>query len=270
MRHKGWMGLGLAAVASTCLAVPAHAQAYRAGTGTLQGPTNYFAVPNAYVRPTGNNLVGTTLYLGQGAQVGFPTNALGVRAEMGMGNNFQMDMGIAAVTAVPWRGYLNLGGKWGLMREGGASFASISGMVGGLLAVDANGQPALGMQLGLPISRLFSFNPVNSLNLSLVPAFNLGLWNASALLPGGAWPYSSSFVSLGLGADFALLRNLHLLADTTVGIPGITGVGTQNNFGVRWGVTPTVNLDLFVGANTTNLGLGTLPSSLGLSAHWSY
>lgn len=269
MRHIGWLIAGLTGV-TTLAAAPAHAQAFRAGAGVLQGPTNYFAVPRAYVRPGGNNLMDTTLYLGSSGTAGLPTNALGLRAEMGMGHNSQLDMGIAAVTATPWRGFLSLGGKWGLMREGGASFASISGMVGGLLAVDANGQPALGLQLGLPISRMFAFNRVNSLNLSLVPAFNMGVWNASALLPGGAWPNASSFVSLGLGADFALLTNLHLIADTTVGIPGITGVGTQNNLGVRWGVSPSVVLDLFVGANTSGLGLGTLPASLGLSAHWSY
>ncbi len=269
MRHNKGLVLGLAAVATTCLAAPAHAQAFRAGAGVLQGPTNYYSVPRAYVRPGGNNLVGTTLYLGQG-NIGLPTNALGLRAEMGMGNNFQLDTGIAAVTAIPWRGYLSMAGKWGLMREGGASFASISGLVGGLLAVDVNGQPSLGLQLGLPISHMFAFNRVNSLNLSLVPAFNMGVWNASALLPGGAWPFSSSFVSLGLGADFAILQNLHIIGDTQIGIPGITGVGTQNNFGIRWGVTPSVVLDLFVGANATGLGLGTLPASLGLSAHWAY
>ncbi|HEY9855574.1 MAG TPA: hypothetical protein V6D05_07545 [Stenomitos sp.] len=270
MRHNGWMILGLVGVASTCVAMPAHAQTFRAGTGILQGPTTNFSVPRAYVRPGGNNLVGTTLYLGSQGAAGLPTNALGLRAEMGMGGNFQLDTGIAAITAVPWRGYLSMAGKWGFLREGGPALASISGMFGGLLAVDANGIPSLGLQFGLPISKMFVFNRYNSLNFSLVPAFNLGVWNAAALIPGGAWPYSSSFVSLGLGADFAFLPNLHLIGDTTVGIPGITGVGTQNNLGIRWGITPSVVVDLFVGANGTGLGLGTLPASLGLSAHWAY
>lgn len=270
MRTFGWAILGLAGAASTCLAAPAQAQAFRTGPGILQGPTSYYSVPRGYVRPAGNNLVSTTLYLGSSGQIGLPTNALGLRAEMGMGSNFQLDTGIAAITAVPWRGYLSLGGKWGLMREGGSAFATISSMFGGLLAVDANGQPSLGLQLGLPISRVFAFNRVNTLGLSLVPAMNLGVWNASALLPGGAWPFASSFVSLGLGADFAVTNQLHLIGDTTVGIPGITGVGTQNNLGVRFAFTPTVVMDAFVGANSTGLGLGTLPSSLGLSAHWAY
>lgn len=270
MRKQGWVVLGLAGVVSTALAAPAHAQAFRTGPGILQGPTNNFSVPRAYVRPTGNNLVSTTLYLGGSGQWGLPTNALGLRAEMGMGSNAQMDMGIAAITAVPWRGYLSLGGKWGLMREGGSAFATVSSMFGGILAVDVNGQPSLGLQLGLPVSRVFAFNRVNTLGLSLVPALNIGVWNAAALLPGGAWPWSTNFVSLGLGADFAITNQLHVIGDTSVGIPGITGVGTQSNFGVRYAFTPSVVMDAFVGANTTGIGLGTLPASLGVSAHWAY
>lgn len=270
MRKIGWVALGLAGAVSTCLAAPAQAQSFRAGPSILQGPTSNFSVPRGYVRPGGNNLVSTTLYLGSAGQFGLPTNALGLRAEMGMGGNFQLDTGIAAITAVPWRGYLSMGGKWGLMQEGGAAFATVSSMFGGLLAVDANGQPSLGLQLGLPLSRVFAFNRVNTLGLSLVPALNLGVWNAQSLLPGGAWPYASNFVSLGLGADFAVTNQLHLIGDTTVGIPGITGVGTQNNFGVRFAFTPAAAMDIFVGGNTTGLGLGTLPASLGISGHWAY
>lgn len=255
--------LAMAVLAGTAGA----AQAQVGMRGPTLGPTSHFAVPRAYILPAGQNLVSGTLYLGESGTV-FPTNGLQVGAEMGIGPGMQLDMGLHAAPMVPWQGGLSLAAKGNMIGTRGM-MPAISWLAGGLLAVNANGQPALGLQLGLPMSLALPFNDVNYLGFSLNPALNMTVGRPWALLPGGAWPNAQSFVSLGMGADFRVLPNLLLMADTNIGIPGLTGVSTTSNLGARIGFGRAFALDLFVGSGTSS-GLGSIPASFGVTGHWGY
>lgn len=290
MRAKKLLAIGLAGTLGVALALPAQAQ-MRTSERTISvpvvsgmvsaGPTRLFTVPQANVLGLGNNLISTSIFLGATAAapiggqpavgLGISSNALNLRAQMGMTDNFELNTGIGYIAGTPWQGQLDVSGKWAFMSEGdGMAFASIAGLAGGLLSVDANGNPALGIQLGLPVSKMFAFNDVNFFNLTLYPNYNLGLLQPSAILPGGARPSPLNFFAFGIGGAVGLTDRLHLLADTNLGVP-VTGINTQSNIGVRYAFTRDFVGDAFVGFSPgPTLGFGQTPGSFGLGAHWQF
>lgn len=242
-----------------------------------EGPTRLYSVPRANVLGLGTNLMSMNLFVGgMGLAVGpvglgisnVTGNALNVRADMGMGENLELGTGIGVVSATPWRGRLDLSGKWGLMREG-PSVASVAGLIGGVLEVDANGAPGLGLQVGLPVTKLFAFNPLNTLGVTLMPTWNLGVFNTAATSAGLAGPFN--FFGLGIGADYQVLRELHVLADTNLGFP-VAGVNTTStNLGVRYAFGRAWTGDLFVGfTRGAALGMGGGQTTLGMGSSWAY
>lgn len=289
MRAKKLLAVGLAGTLGVVLSLPANAQ-MRTSERTIQvpvasgmvspGPTRIFTVPQANVLGIGNNIISTTVFLGATAAVpvggqpalglGIANNALNLRAQMGMTDNFELGTGIGYIAGTPWQGQLDLVGKWSLMSEGvGLGFASVAGLAGGVLSVDANGNPALGVQLGVPISKTFAFNDVNFLNLTLYPNYNLGILQPAAILPGGVQPAPLNFLALGIGGTIGMTDRLHLLADTNLG--PVSGINTQSNIGVRYAFTPDFVGDAFMGFSPgPNLGIGQVPGSFGVGAHWRF
>lgn len=272
---------------SLCLGVAPDAQAQmRTSVGTvavpvvssqMSGPTRLYSVPRAQVLGLGSNLISASLGIGSigigsspmGIGIsGISGNAVNFRADMGMGPNFELGTGIGVVATTPWRGRLDVSGKWGLMQEGNA-IASIASMAGGVLEVDANGTPNIGLQVGLPITKMFAFTDMNQLGISVVPSWNLGLLNAPTLI-GGTSAGLFNFFGVGLGADLSLLPTVHLLADTNLGFP-VTGLSTQTALGLRFDVTRDWTADVFMGFNSgANLGTaGGLPA-LGLGSSWRF
>jgi hypothetical protein len=289
MRAKKLLAIGVTGTLGAVLALPASAQ--MRGSETLlpvsvvsgmasAGPTRVFTVPQANVLGLGNNLISTSIFLGATAATpiggqpavgfGIANNALNLRAQMGMADNFELGTGIGYIAGTPWQGQLDVTGKWALMSEGMGALASVAGLAGGVLSVDANGQPALGLQLGVPISKFFAFNDINFLNLTLYPNYNFGILQPAAILPGGAQPSNLNFFALGIGGAIGMNERIHLLADTNLGMP-VGGINTQSNLGVRYVVTRDFVGDLFVGFNPgPNLGFGQAPGSVGLGAHWRF
>ncbi len=290
MRAKKLLAMGLAGSLGIVLSLPAQAQ-MQMSERTLSvpvvagmvspGPTRLFTVPRANVLGLGVNLISTSIFLGATAAaplggqpavgLGIASNALNLRASMGMSDTFELNTGIGYIAGSPWQGQLDVTGKWAFMSEGaGAGIASVAGLAGGVLSVDANGNPALGIQLGLPISKMFAFNDVNFFNLTLYPNYNLGLLQPAAILPGGAQPGTLNFLALGIGGTVGMTDRLQLMADTNLGVP-VTGINTQSNIGVRYAFTRDFVGDAFVGFSPgANLGFGQTPGSFGLGAHWRY
>lgn len=283
MLGKNLLALGLAGTLTVGLSEAANAQ-MRTSTETVAvpvvsaqpaGPTRLYSVPRADVLGAGNNLMSANLFIGGiglgPAPVGIGVssisgNALNLRSEMGMSPGFELGTGIGVIATTPWRGRLDLSGKWGWMQEG-AAIASVAGLAGGVLEVDANGTPSLGLQLGVPISKLLPFGAGQMLGLSLVPTWNLGLLNTASAL-GAAGPFN--FFGLGLGADLMLIPNLHLLADTNLGFP-VAGINTQSALGVRYEFSRDLTGDVFLGfASGQNLGIGGGVTSLGLGSSWRF
>jgi hypothetical protein len=289
MRGKKLLALGLAASVGVVLALPAEAQ-MRTSTRVVQrsvgigmvgnGPTSLFTVPRARTLGIGNNIVSTGVLLGGGSGflgvpgigAGTSANSVSLSTQLGITDAFQLDMGIGGLNMGPtWSGRLNMAGKWAFVQEEAGAFASLSGLAGGILTVDPNGNPNLGVQLGLPISKVFPFGMDSYFGLSLYPNYNLGVFQPAALLPGGAVPSTSNFFAIGGGADLALGPALHLMADTNIGLTGVTGAITQTNLGVRYAFTPNFLGDLFVGFNTgAGLNLAQTTPSLGIGAHWGF
>lgn len=274
---------GLAGSLTLGLTPPAQAQ-MRTSTGTVAvpvlssqpaGPTRLYSVPRAQVLGLGSNLISASVAIGSvgigPAPVGIGIssingNAVNLRADMGMGPNFELGTGIGVVGTAPWRGRMDISGKWSLLQEGSA-IASIASLAGGILEVDANGTPNLGLQLGLPITKMFAFNNVNTLGISIVPSWNLGLISATPLA-GGTGLFN--FFGMGMGADFAVLPTLHLLADTNLGFP-IAGLSTQTALGLRYDVTRDWTADLFLGFNSgANLGTAGGIPALGIGSSWRF
>lgn len=284
MLGKNLLALGLAGTLTVGLSEAANAQ-MRTSTSTVAvpvvsatqqaGPTRLYSVPRADVLESGSNLMSANLFIGgiglAPAPVGVGIasvngNGLSLRADMGMAPGFELGTGIGVVATAPWRGRLDLSGKWGWMQEG-AAIASIAGLAGGVLEIDANGSPSLGLQVGMPISKLFPFGAGQMLGLSVVPTWNLGLLNTAPVV-GTSGPFN--FFGLGLGADLMLIPNLHLLADTNLGFP-VAGINTQSALGVRYEFSRDLTGDLFVGfASGQNLGIGGGVSSLGLGSSWRF
>lgn len=290
MRANMGLAIGMAGVLGVGLSLPASAQMIGSEGSLLPisavsamnavGPTRIFSVPRANVLGLGNNLISTSIFLGATAATplggqpavgfGIANNGLNLRAQMGMGDNFELGTGIGYIAGTPWQGQLDMTGKWAFMNEGVGALASVSGLAGGVLSVDANGRPSLGIQVGLPVSKLFAFNDVNFLNLTLYPNYNLGLLNAGAILPGGTQASALNFFALGIGGAVGMNDRLQLLADTNLGMP-VGGISTQSNIGVRYMLSQNFTGDLFVGFNPgPNLGFGQAPGSVGLAAHWRY
>lgn len=289
MRAKTLLAIGLAGTLGIAMALPANAQ-MRTSEGMrtvtmapglmMPGPTRVFTVPQGNVLGLGNNIISTSIFLGATAAaplggqpalgLGIANNALNLRAQMGMSDNFELGTGIGYIAGTPWQGQLDLTGKWAFMNESLGAVASVAGLAGGVLSVNANGTPALGIQLGVPISKMFAFNDVNFLNLTLYPNYNLGLLQPSTLLPGGAQPAPLNFLALGIGGTVGMTDRLHLLADTNLGVP-VTGINTQSNIGVRYAFTRDFVGDAFIGFSPgPNLGFGQTPGSFGLGAHWRF
>ncbi|MGE5706855.1 MAG: hypothetical protein ACM3YO_00845 [Bacteroidota bacterium] len=264
MRGK-WLAMGLAGLLGATLALPAAAQEPVSTSMGMVGPTRYFAVPQAQVLDSGIGVVSTGILLNANNPLALGAGSLSLRSQMGMANNFQLDTGIAASSFNPLSGQLNLTGKWGMMRQDQGALASIAGLAGGILSVDVNGNPRLGAVIGLPITANIGIGAVNNLGLSLFPAYNIGYVAPATLLPGGAVPAPANFLSLGVGAQFSLTPNLMLLADSNLGIPGVTGTQTQTNVGVRYAFAPGLVTDLFVGLNPN-----VAAPALGITAHWGF
>ncbi len=284
MLGKNLLALGLAGTLTVGLAETANAQ-MRTSTSTVAvpvvsvaqqaGPTRIYSVPRADVLGAGTNLMSLNLGIGgigiAPAPVGVGIssvagNNLNLRADMGMSPGFELGTGIGVIATAPWRGRLDLSGKWAWMQEG-AAIASIAGLAGGVLEIDANGNPSLGLQVGIPISKMFPFGAGQMLGLNLVPTWNLGLLNTAAAV-GATGPFN--FFGLGMGADLLLIPNLHLLADTNLGFP-VVGINTQSALGVRYDFSRDLTGDLYVGfASGQNLGLGGGVSSLGVGSSWRF
>lgn len=285
MLGKNLLALGLAGSLMVGLSEAANAE-MRTSTGAVAvptvtatqpaaGPTRLYSVPRADVLSAGTNLMSVDLGIGgiglAPAPVGIGIasvsgNSLNLRADMGMSPGFELGTGIGVIATAPWRGRLDLSGKWAWLHEG-AAIASVAGLAGGVLEVDANGTPSLGLQLGMPVSKLFPFGAGQLLGLSVVPTWNLGLLNTAPVV-GAAGPFN--FFGLGLGADLMLVPNLHLLADTNLGFP-VAGINTQSALGVRYEFSRDMTGDLFVGfASGQNLGIGGGVSSLGLGTSWRF
>ena len=241
------------------------------------GPTRIYSVPRAQVLATGTNLVTASIGIG-GLGVGtvpmgygingISSNAMNLRADMGLQPNFELDTGLGVLATTPWLGRLDVSGKWSLLQEGSA-IASVAGLAGGVLEVDANGQPSLGFQIGLPITKLFAFNNVNLLNLSVVPSWNLGFLTPPAII-GVPTAGLLNFFGLGLGADFTVLPRMHLLADTNLGFP-VTGLSTQTAVGIRYDMTQQWTTDLFFGFKSgAYLGMAPSLPALGVASSWSF
>lgn len=286
MRGKKLLAVGLAGTLGVALSLPAEAQMRTSGGRTVtmgmveSGPTTMFTVPRAQTLGIGNNIVSTGVLLGGGTGflgvpglgAGTTANSVQLGTQLGITDRFQLDMGIGGLNMGPtWMGRLNLAGKWGLIQEDAGAFASLSGLAGGILTVDPNGNPNLGVQLGVPISKMFAFGEASGLNLSLYPNFNLGVFQPATLLPGGAPPAATNFLALGGGVDLNIGPAFHVIADTNVGLTGITGAVTQTNLGVRYAFTDSFLADAFVGLNTgTGLNLQQTAPSLGVAAHWGF
>lgn len=271
MLGKRLLAIVMAGLVGLFLGAPAQAQ-----NPAEPGPTRYISIPRADVLSPGIGVfsIGTFLAAPGTATpltLGGVANNLSLRAQTGLANNFQMDSGIVTNRLLPYSGQLNLAGKWGFMQETQGSLASVSALAGGILAVDLNGAPTLGFQIGLPISKVFAFNDVNSLGVSLYPAYNIGVFPANALLPGGAVPTPANYVSMGMGADFAVTPALHIMADSNFGLLGVAGAVSQTNLGVRYAFSPSLVADLFVGFTPVGVTNATAaPATLGIAAHWGF
>lgn len=287
MRGKKLLAVGLSGTLGMALALPAEAQmrtseriAQRSVRMVGIGPTTLFTVPRAQTLGLGNNIVSTGVLLGGGAGflgvpgigAGTSANSLSLGTQLGISDRFQLDMGIGGLNVGPtWAGRLNMAGKWGFLQEDMGAFASLSGLAGGILTVDPNGVPNLGIQLGLPISKAFAFGRDSYLGLSVYPNYNLGIFQPASLLPGGAVPTPTNFFAIGGGADLAIGPAFHLIADTNIGLTGVSGTITQTNLGVRYAFTPNFLGDVFVGYNTgAGLNLAQTAPSLGVAAHWGF
>lgn len=283
MLGKNMLVLGLAGTLLVGLSEAASAQ-MQPSTGAVAGPltamqtagpTRLYSVPRANVLDMGTNLMSANLFLGGigiapgPVGVGISSvkgNALNLRADMGTAPGFELGMGIGAVATAPWRGRLDMSGKWAWAPES-VNSAGVAGLAGGILEIDANGAPSLGLQVGVPISKLLRFGEGQLVGLSLVPSWNLGLLNAARAV-GSPGPFN--FFGLGLGADLLLIPNLHFLVDTNLGFP-VAGINTQSALGVRYEFSRDQVADLFLGFSSgQNLGIGGGVASLGLGTTWRY
>ncbi|HEY9764722.1 MAG TPA: hypothetical protein V6C82_00065, partial [Chroococcales cyanobacterium] len=183
----------------------------------IPGPTHYKSVPRADVLGAGVNLFSTNLLLGAspsliggrapGVNLGITANALDLRADMGLGPNFELGTGLAYVSTTPWMGQLNMTGKWGLVQNRPLSIAGIGGVA---LTADPNGLVNIGLVVGVPLTSAFMIGS-NPLVLTVAPQYNIG-WNSGNLIarvPAGLF----SNLGFGLGSSLKVTNNLFFIAD---------------------------------------------------------
>lgn len=229
------------------------------------GPTRMWSVNSARTLPEGTTLLDMNLTLGAtglapvfqgapGVALGLVGTGLNVRADAAIDPGFEVGAGIGVAATVPWRGRLDLHGKWNVMQEGvGANWVTLGTMAGGLLEIDANGTPNLGVQLGIPITKVFPFTGVQYAAFTLQPSWNLGI---SGTAPGVTSLGGFNFLGLGLGLDLALTERSHFLADTNLGLK-VGGMSSDSALGLRYAFNRNVLGQVYLGVGqTTGLGIG--------------
>jgi hypothetical protein len=178
-------------------------------------------------------------------------------------DGFEVGAGIGAAAAAPWRGKLDLHGKWNLMREGvGGALLGVGTIAGGLLEMDASGVPSLGVQFGLPLTKVVGFTPMQYAAFTIQPSWNLGL---AGTTPGISGIGGFNYLGLGVGLDLALTDRAHFLADTNLGLK-VAGVTTDSALGLRYAFNPSVVGQIYFGVGTSGPGAGI--SGLGLGGIW--
>lgn len=284
----------LALSAGLCWALPAVAQSVREpglfGVAEPLGPTRLFILPRADVLPVGTAVTSLDLQLstsaparvipgvgipapsapGIGLGFGYGGNAVSMTNQMAMGNMFELDTGVTAYATAPWQGRLDVAGKMGLMQEKLGDLASLAGIAGVALNLDANGSPSLGFTLGIPMTKTLAFTPMNRLTFSAYPNWGTGLV-APGVVGTGFLPPTR--FALGLGGSFTLTDTLMILADTSLVGTSLTAPNEGANIGVRFGYSPNVTFDLYLStaANTTpNAALTTMPLTVGGGMNWHY
>lgn len=229
------------------------------------GPTRMWSVNSARTLPEGTTLLDMSLVLGStgvapvfmgapGVAMGVVGTGLNVRADAAVDPGFEIGAGIGVTSTVPWRGRLDLHGKWNVMQEGvGASWLTLGTMAGGLLEVDANGTPNLGLQLGVPMTKVFPFTGTQYAAFTLQPSWNLGIQGRA---PGLTSLGGFNFLGLGLGLDLALTDRMHFLADTNLGLK-VGGMSSDSALGIRYAFNRNVLGQVYLGVGgTTGLGIG--------------
>ena len=273
-------------------ALPSFAQPLGApGTPSAPlGPTRFFIIPKADVLPSGTAVTSLNLQLstiapgqvmpgigtptpsspGLGLGFGYGGNALDLSNQTAMGSLFELDTGISAYATTPWQGRVDVAGKLGLLQQKLGSLASVAGMAGVALNVNANGMPSLGFTVGVPVTTTLSLSPMNHLTLSAYPNWGTGLV-APGLIQTGVIPPTR--FALGLGGSLTLTDTVMLLADTSLlGIgPGAPNEGAD--FGVRFGYSPNVTFDIYA-STAPNIAptsaFVSRPLSISAGMNWSY
>ncbi|MBU6429369.1 MAG: hypothetical protein KGR26_10185, partial [Cyanobacteria bacterium REEB65] len=231
--------------------------------------TRTWSVPMALTLPAGTRLLTTGLQLGSGGLAtvfsGAPGVAIGIvgtgvdlHADAALSDVTEVGAGIAAMATAPWRGQLDVEAKRALTREGVAGAPiSLGAMAGALFAVNANGVPDIGLQVGLPVTKVLSFTRANYVAFTLDPNWNLGALGAQSGKPATG----INNLGLGFGVDLALNDVSHFLADTNLGL-ALGGVQTNAAVGFRYAFNPGFIGQVYLGVGSGGLGGGT--SGLGI------
>lgn len=260
------------------------------GVSEPLGPTRLFILPRADILPLGSAVTSLDLQLstsapaqvqpgasipapsapGIGLGFGYGGNALSLTNQMAIGELLQLDTGVTAYATAPWQGRLDVAGKMGLMQEKLGAIASLAGMAGVALNLDANGTPSLGFTLGVPITKSVAFTSMNRLTLSAYPNWGTGL-----VAPGvvGAGFFPPTRFALGLGGSFTLTDTLMILADTSLVGASLNAPNEGANLGVRFGYSPNITFDLYVSTtpNTNpNAALTSTPLTVSAGMNWQY
>lgn len=270
-------------------ALPSFAQRVM-GVSESLGPTRLFILPRADVLPMGSAVTSLDLQLstrspaqvqpgsgipapsapGIGLGFGYGGNALSLTNQMAIGELLQLDTGVTAYATAPWQGRMDVAGKMGLMQEKLGAIASLAGMAGVALNLDANGTPSLGFTLGIPVTKTVAFTSMNRLTFSAYPNWGTGL-----VAPGvvGAGFFPATRFALGLGGSFTLTDTLMILADTSLVGASLNAPNEGANLGLRFGYSPNVTFDLYVSTapNTTpNAALTSMPLTVSAGMNWQY
>lgn len=228
------------------------------------GPTRMWSVNSARTLPEGTTMLDMSLTLGStgvspvfqgapGVALGVVGTGINVRADAGVNPGMEIGAGIGVAAGAPWRGQLNLHGKWNVMREGGNNWVTLGTLAGGLLEVDANGTPNLGVTLGVPITKVFPFTGIQYASFTLQPSWNLGVRGTS---PGITTLGGFNFLGLGLGLDLAMTERAHFLADTNLGLK-VGGMTSDSALGLRYAFNRNVLGQVYLGVGgSTGLGIG--------------
>ncbi|MBM3266925.1 MAG: hypothetical protein FJZ01_04675 [Candidatus Sericytochromatia bacterium] len=274
----------LAGASSLVWSLPAGAQVMERSQETIRvpvaevatpiGPTRMWSVNSAVTLPEGVSLLGFDLRLGAtglapvfagapGVALGVIGTGLNVRADAAVTDGFEIGAGVGASATAPWRGRLDLHGKWNLMREGvEGAWLTLGTLAGGQLEMDANGVPNLGLQVGMPITKVFPFTNIQYAAFTIQPNWNLGLAGSA---PGLAGIGGFNFLGLGVGLDLAMTERTHFLADTNFGLK-VGGVTTDSALGLRYAFNRNVVGSIYLGVGAAGPGAGI--SGLGIGGTW--